>query len=98
MFAVHVHCRANGVVDDFEALRQTQLWKADHGRYLALEYVKAFPIDAASPFDLAERASVRQFLALMNKGFDVTRLNSTGVSANASTEAYPVTGLEEADL
>lgn len=67
--------------DKLETARGSNLFRTDPDRFLALEFVKAFPIHAASPFSLAEAAPVRRFLSLMRESFNVESLNSEAVSS-----------------
>ena len=75
--------RAAAVSDDLETARESNLFRTDPDRFLALEFVKAFPVHAASPFSLAEAEPVRRFFSLMRKNFNVGCLNNKAVSIMA---------------
>ena len=55
--------RAAAVSDDFETARECNLFRTDPDRFLALEFVKAFPVHAASPFSLGEGEPVHCFVS-----------------------------------
>lgn len=80
VFVCSVLCRAIEFQNTLEAARSSQLFRTNPQRYLALSFVKAFPIDAASPFNIGEHPAVRDFLSLMRKNFDVSALNNKAVS------------------
>ncbi len=71
--------RSEKAADELECVRQSQLWRTDQQRFLALEYVKAIIIDAAVPFNLVEHPRLSRFLSLMNPQFNVSGLNSKAV-------------------
>lgn len=72
--------RAVETYDELQAARNSKLFRTDPQRFLVQEYVKAYPIDSAEPFNRAERASVRRLYSLLNKDFDVTGINNKAVS------------------
>lgn len=78
--ACYVICRAIEVQNELEEARNSQLFRTNPQRYLALRFVKAFNIDVAAPFNIGEHPAVRDFLSLMRKNFDVSALNNKGVS------------------
>ena len=51
-------CRAVVMSDDLEIARESNLFRADPDRFLALDYVKAFPVYAAAAVSLAESEPV----------------------------------------
>ena len=72
--------RAAAVPDDLETVRESNLFRTDPDRFLSLEFVKAFPVHAASPFSLGEAEPVRRFCSLMRKKFNVGCFNNKAVS------------------
>ena len=71
--------RAAAVSDDLETARESNVFRTDPDRFLALGF-KAFPVHAASPFSLGEDEPVRRFGSLMRQKFIVGCLNNKAVS------------------
>ena len=46
--------RAMAVSENLETALESNLFRTDPDRFLALEFVNAFPVHAASPFSLGE--------------------------------------------
>ena len=59
--------RAVAILDDIEIAWESNMFQTDPDRFLAVEYVKAFPAYAAATFSLAEGELVHRFLSLMRK-------------------------------
>lgn len=74
--AYSVMCRTIGVHNDPEIARNSSLFRINPQRCLALRFVKEFPIDAASPFNLGEHPTVRDFLSLNLKSVDITAVEN----------------------
>ena len=67
--------RAAAVSDDLETARESNVFRTDPDRFLALGFVKAFPVHNDSPFILGEAKSLRRFCSLMRQNFIVRCLN-----------------------
>ena len=67
--------RAAAVSDDLETARESNVFRTDPDRFLALAFVKAFPVHNDSPFILGEAKSLRRFCSLMRQNFIVRCLN-----------------------
>ena len=72
--------RAAAVSGDIETARESNLFRTDPNCFLALDFVKAFPVHAASPFSLGSAENIGRFCSLMRKDFNVGCLNSDAVS------------------
>ena len=69
--------RDAAVSDALETPWESNLFRADPNIFLALEFVTAYPVHAASPFSLGEDELVRRFCSLVRKDFNVGCLTTT---------------------
>ena len=67
------------ILDDLEIAPVSNLFRTDPDRFLALDLVNVFPVDAAATFSLAEGEPVRRFLTVTRKTFRVEHINNKAV-------------------
>ena len=64
------------ILDDLEIAPVSHLFRTDPDRFLALDLVNVFPVDAAATFSLEEIGPVRRFSSLMRKNFRAEGFNN----------------------
>lgn len=69
-------CGAIEVHDDLEIAHNRHLFRTNPLRYSVLHFVKALPVDVASPVSLGEHPAARRSFWLMLRNFDSSALNN----------------------